>query len=286
MFTQIHSTTQLRIPLLKRILQEPLLHFLVVGGLLFFYLSNNDTVTKPEIVISEGKINQLTAQFSKTRQRSPNEDELKALIDNQVREDLAFNHGTQMGLVENDTIIKRRVQQKIEFMLNDSIASIEPTKEELQSYLDIHKEKYTIAPVYSFKHVYINPEKHENVKAFIESLQNDDLDETYLDSGDRILLESEYKNISTAQIARLYGLKFAKSFDDILLGLWQGPVKSGYGLHLVKIDKKSPKRVGTLEEMMQEVKRDFRLDTQKKAVDAFYDELLNQYTVSVGNKVK
>lgn len=270
----------------KRILQEPLLHFLVVGGLLFLYLSNNDNVAKPEIVISQGKIKQLTAQFTKTRQRSPDEKELKALIDNQVREDLAFNHGTQMGLVENDTIIKRRVQQKIEFMLNDSIASIEPSKEELQAYLDAHKEKYTIAPVYSFKHIYINPEKYENVEAFIASLGMQDLDEIYLNAGDRILLESEYKHISTAQVARLFGLKFAKALDGIALGTWQGSVKSGYGFHLVKIDDKSPKHVATLEEVAQEVKRDFRLAAQKKVVDAFYDELLNQYTVSIGNKAK
>ncbi len=272
--------------MLKKILQEPLLHFLIVGGLLFFYLSTNDDLTKPEIIISEGKIKQLTAQFTKTRQRSPTEDEIKALIDNQVREDLAFNHGTQMGLVENDTIIKRRVQQKIEFMLNDSIAGIEPSNEELQTYLDAHKEKYTISPVYSFKHVYINPEKHKDINGFITSLKAQELDVGYVNLGDSIMLDNVYENISTAQIARLYGLKFAKSLDDIDVGTWQGPVKSGYGLHLVKIDKKSPGRIGTLAELSSEIKRDFRIDTQKKAINNFYETLESQYTVIIGSEAK
>lgn len=272
--------------MLKRILQEPLLHFLVVGGLLFFYLSNNDTVEKPEIIISEGKIKQLTAQFTKTRQRAPTKEERKALIDNQVREDLAFKHGTQMGLVDNDTIIKRRVQQKIEFMLNDSIAGIEPSNEELQTYLDAHKKKYTIAPVYSFKHVYINPEKHEDINAFIASLKVQELDVNYVSLSDSIMLDNAYENTSTAQIARLYGLKFAKSLDDVEVGTWQGPVKSGYGLHLVKIDKKSPRRIGTLEELSSEIKRDFRTDTQKKAVNDFYKTLEDQYTVTIGRQAK
>ena len=270
----------------KRILQEPLLHFVVVGSLLFFYLSSTDTTTKPQIVISEGKIKQLTAQFTKTRQRTPSAEELQALIDNQIREDLAFQHGAQMGLVENDSIIKRRVQQKLEFMLNDSVASIEPGREELQEYLDTHNEKFTVAPVYSFKHIYINPEKHENIKAFIAELQAQDLDEVYRDRGDTIMLESEYTDMDSSQIARLFGLKFTKNLDGITLNKWHGPVKSGYGLHLVIIDKKVPEHAATLDEMEHEIKRDFRVDAQKKARETFYTELQKEYRVTVKKEVE
>ncbi len=270
--------------LFKRILQEPLLHFAVVGSLLFFYLSSNDATTKPQVVISEGRINQLTAQFSKTRQRTPSAEELKALIDNQVREDLAFKHGTQMGLVENDSIIKRRVQQKLEFMLNDSIASMAPSKEELQAYLDTHNEKFTIAPVYSFKHIYINPEKHEDVNAFIAELQTENLDAVYQDRGDNIMLESDYTDSSSARIARLFGRKFTENLDSVTPGKWQGPVKSGFGLHLVLIDKKKAEHVATLAEMESEIKRDYRIDIQKETIDAFYEELQKEYNVTVENK--
>lgn len=270
----------------KRILQEPLLHFFVVGSLLFIYLSNNDTTAKPEIVISNGKIKQLTAQFTKTRQRSPTSEELKALIDNQVREELAFKHGTQMGLVENDTIIKRRVQQKLEFMLNDSIASLEPSQEELQTYIDTHKDKFTIAPVYSFKHIYINPDKHENTDLFILKLKNRNLDEVYIDSGDSVMLESQYTDLSSAQISRLFGLKFSKSLNALSLNKWLGPVKSGYGLHLVTIDKKIPEHLDTLDEMGTDIRREYRVYIQKKARDAFYEELLANYDLIIEKEVK
>ena len=265
----------------KRILQEPLLHFLVVGSLLFFYLSSTDTETKPQVTISQGKIKQLTAQFEKTRQRTPSDIELKALIENQIREDLAFRHGVQMGLIENDSIIKRRVQQKIEFMLKDSIAGIEPSREDLEAYLIEHKEQYTIAPAYSFKHVYINPEQHEDVDAFIAELQNKDLNSNYKVLGDSIMLESDYTHIGTAQIARLFGRKFSKALDSVSLMNWQGPVKSGYGLHLVFITNKIPKHLATLKEVETEVRRDFRVDAQKKAVNAFYDELKVHYDVNI-----
>jgi len=272
--------------LFKRILQEPLLHFVVVGSLLFFYLSSIDTTTKPQIVITEGKIKQLTAQFMKTRQREPLKDELTALIDHQIREDLAFEHGVQMGLVENDSIIKRRVKQKIEFMLNDSIAGIEPSKEELQGYLDAHKETYMIEPIFDFEHIYINPEKHENTDAYIAKLKMHILNNIYNDSGDSIMLEREFTQISTAQVARLFGRKFAKSLDDITPGSWQGPVQSGYGLHLVKIDTKIPAHAATLDELGTTIKRDYRNDAQKKAIDSFYEELKTQYTVTVAQEVQ
>jgi hypothetical protein len=252
-----------------------------VGSLLFFYLSSTDTETKPQVTITQGKIKQLTAQFSKTRQRTPSDIELKALIKNQIREDLAFEHGVQMGLIENDSIIKRRVQQKIEFMLKDSIAGIEPSREDLETYLMEHKEQYTMAPIYSFKHVYINPEQHEDFDVFIEELQSQDLNIKYKNLGDSMMLESEYTHINTAQIARLFGRKFAKTLDSVSLESWQGPIKSGYGLHLVYIESKIPKHVAKLDEVEKELKRDFRMDAQKKAINAFYDALKVQYDVNV-----
>jgi len=266
---------------LKRILQEPLLHFVVVGFLLFIILSANDVTTKPQVIISEGKIKQLTAQFSKTRQRSPSTEELKALVDNQIREDLAYKHGFQMGLVENDTIIKRRVQQKLEFMLNDSIASLEPNREELQDYLETHSKKFTIAPVYSFKQIYINPEKHEDVNTYIAELQTLALNDIYQNSGDSLMLESEYIDLSSSEIARLFGRKFTKNLDTVTLNKWQGPIKSGYGLHLVYIDNKTPEHIATLDEIESKIKRDYKADAQKKVINSFYEELQIQYRVIV-----
>ncbi|PHS39384.1 MAG: hypothetical protein COB07_06415 [Sulfurovum sp.] len=273
--------------MIKKILQEPLLHFLIVGGLLFFYISNNDdSVEKEKVIISQGKIKQLSAQFKKTRQREATKEELQALIDNQIREDLVFKHGQEMGLVENDTIIKRRVQQKIEFMLNDSISSLEPTQEGLQAFMDKHKERYTIAPIYTFKHIYINPEQHKDVDAYIEKLKAEKLSLVYAERGDSIMLKQSYEDISSAGLARLFGLKFEKALNTLPLNTWLGPVKSGYGVHLVYIENKKARHLATLEEVQAKVKLDFRVNAQKKAIDAFYDALQNKYDLVIEKEVK
>lgn len=100
------------------------------------------------------------------------------------------------------------------------------------------------------------------------------------------MLESEYKAIPSAQIARLFGLKFTKSLDTLDLHQWLGPVKSGYGVHLVIIDEKSPRRLARLDEVEREVKLDFRIEAQKKAINTFYEELEQQYNVVVEQEVK
>lgn len=268
--------------MLKKILHEPLVHFFLVGSLLFFYLSKQDDMpAKEQLVITKGKIKQLKAQYAQTRQQAPSPDEFQALIENQIREDLAFQYGMELGLVENDTIIKRRVQQKIEFMLDDSIATLEPTKKELQDYMNAHRSQYTIAPVYTFKHIYINPQAHEDFDLYLKNLKSEKLDLVYANRGDSTMLESLYENISTAQIARLFGLKFAEALDAVPLSTWLGPVKSGYGVHLVYIEKKKKRHFATLDEVASKVKLDFRVDAQKKALDAFYTELKKKYNVTI-----
>jgi hypothetical protein len=121
----------------------------------------------------------------------------------------------------------------------------------------------------------------EDTNAFIAKLQTENLDDVYQGRGDSIMLESEYIDISSSQIARLFGRKFTQNLDSVTPGKWQGPVKSGYGLHLVLIDTKTLEQVATLNEMEFEIKRDFKIDAQKKAIDAFYEELQKEYSVTV-----
>ena len=267
--------------MLRRILKEPLLHFVVAGSLLFVALSGEDAPLKPEIKISVGKVQQVTAQFTKTRQRPPTEEELASLIEAEIREELAFAQGKQLGLVENDAIIKRRVQQKLEFMLSNSIATIEPSQAELQAFLDSHVDLFTIAPVYSFKHIYVNPEKHVDTQGFLARLQQQDLNSTYRECGDSIMLEPRYKNLAQAQVARIFGRQFALSLAEQPLQVWVGPVSSGFGVHLVYVEEKSASHVAKLANIEAKVRLEFRVDAQKRAIDEFYRELQEIYDVTI-----
>ncbi len=111
-----------------RVLREPLVHFLLLGGVLFliFGLTNQTGTTNSDqrIVVSAGRIEQLATVFGKTWQRPPTSKELKGLIDDFVLEEVYYRQAVAMGIDRDDTIIRRRLRQKLEF-LTDDVSSLD-----------------------------------------------------------------------------------------------------------------------------------------------------------------
>ena len=134
---------------MKRWLREPLLHFLAIGAVLWAASSLLEEPAGPsddELVVSEGRIEQLVAVFLKTRQRLPTRSELDALIEDWIREELAYREGTAMGLDRDDTIVRRRVRQKLEFFVEGLTDQIDPEDEDLQEYLAEHADAFRSEP--------------------------------------------------------------------------------------------------------------------------------------------
>ena len=117
--------------LFKKLIREPLVHFLLLGGLLFAFFEWQGGGSGPgstRISITPGLVAHLATGFSKTWQRPPTDQELKGLIDEYVKEEIAAREATVMGLDRDDTVIRRRLRQKLEFLLEDVVAEIAPTE--------------------------------------------------------------------------------------------------------------------------------------------------------------
>ena len=124
---------------MKRWLQEPLLHFLLIGAALFalFYqVAEPESVSDNRIVISEADIDRMITLFERKLQRLPTQQELNGLVEAQIREEILYREALAMGLDQDDTIVRRRMAQKVEFMFNDLADAAEPTDEELQRFLE------------------------------------------------------------------------------------------------------------------------------------------------------
>ena len=137
----------------SRWIREPLFHFLVLGAALFAVFSvtsDRDQPGEGEIVVSAGKIEHLTALFARTWQRPPTRQELEGLINDYVREEAAYRRGMAMGLDQDDTIIRRRIRQKLDFIADDLASLAEPTEEELAAYLAEHPEDFRVDPSITF----------------------------------------------------------------------------------------------------------------------------------------
>ncbi len=274
----------------RRLPREPLLHFLLLGAALFIayaYLRKGKEASSrgPQIVVSAGKIEQLAAIFTRTWQRPPSQQEVEELINDYIREEAAYREGVAMGLDQNDTIIRRRVRQKLDFVAEDLASQLQPTDEDLATYLQTHADDFRVAPRLSFRQVFFDPEKHGDglgkiVNDSIATLQ----DAPSVDAqemGDRTLLEFRYENVSQRDVGSLFGEHFASEIFKIEPGKWQGPKASAYGAHAVIVDDFDPGRQRQLEEVRDAVQREWDHARRAELTEKFYQELLEKYDVII-----
>lgn len=274
---------------MKKLLKEPLIHFLVIGFALFLVfdlLGDTSTKSPDTIVITAGKIENLTESFRKRWLRPPTEQELQGLVEDSIKEEVLYREALAMGLDKGDMIIRRRMRQKMQFLFEDVAALVEPTEEELQAYLDANPDDFRIEPEYTFSHVYMNPELHgksfdDDAAILLEQLRQSSPDIAIEMVGDPIMIPTNFDKASQSEVARHFGKDFAVKLQEITPGQWQGPVPSGYGMHLVLIHKTTAGRIPALTEVRNEVRRDLQNVRRLEVNEATYLRLRERYTVEV-----
>ncbi len=270
------------------LLREPLLHFLLIGAALFLFynLQNEGRIDNNRIVISEAQINHLVTLWEKKRQRPPTQIELEGMIQQQIREEVMVREALAMGLDENDSLIRRRLAQKIEFITSDLAALAEPTEADLSNYLSTHSDEFTLPARLDFVQVYINPEKHEaNTQEYINNLLNElsqageNSDITTL--GDSLMLEQQHEQVTEHDVSRLFGKEFASELFTLTVGNWQGPIQSGYGFHLVYIDSKTENQQLELNAVREEVLAEWQAQQRRDMDKVFYESLRQRYEIAI-----
>ena len=267
---------------IRRLLREPLLHFFLIGALLFgaYGVLNRGSANSPdEIVVSRGQLQNLQLQFERVWQRPATSQELQGLIDNWVKEEIFYREGVTLGLDRDDAIVRRRVGQKLEFIL-DAAAPPPPTDAELQAWLDAHAGDYQIEPTYSLRQVYFDPARHEKPEAVIEAARRA-LAAGKDVGGDTTLLPATLAAVTASETQRIFGDEFAERLKSLPVGSWQGPVPSAFGLHLVALTVNNPARPATLAEARANVERDLVNARSSEANAAFYDKLRLKYAVRI-----
>ena len=274
---------------MKRILREPLLHFLLLGTVIFAaygFVSKRGSNEPGKIVISEGQIAAMAEGFARTWRRPPTREEIEGLIKDRVQEEVYCREAMVLGLDKDDTIIRRRLRQKIEFVTDDIAALAEPTDEELSAYLKAHADTFGVQRQFTFSQVYLNPERHgENLARdtaqLLTQLQQagDEADLSQL--GDSFLLEHKFQSLPASEVVKQFGEKFATKLSEVLSGQWQGPLESGYGVHLVWISERTEGRLPELAEVRATVRREWANARRLEANEKFYQELLKRYVVTI-----
>lgn len=274
---------------LKKLLAEPLLHFFLIGALLFVLYGwlNEDEVDGPrEIVVTSAVMDQLDETFQRTWNRPPTEQEMESLVDGWVREEILYRQGVAMGFDQGDPVIRRRVAQKMNFVA-DGLAPEAPSDETLNAWLEENSDAYDVPPRFTFEQIYINPAKHAgDLDAYLANTLNvlqgaADPGNDVNGPGDSIMLPAEVAAATPRDIERVFGLEFAAAVAGLDPGRWQGPVVSGYGLHFVRLQEVLPGRAPRLDEVRDEVERDFLDDQASQISESFYEALRGRYTVRI-----
>ena len=275
--------------MLKSLAREPLVHFLLLGALLFVL----DAWLRPtasageEIVVSEARIRNLAQNFRRTWQRPPTRDELSGLIDSHIREEVLYREALALGLDRDDTIIRRRLRQKVEFITEEAAALAKPSDEELARYLADHADAFSVDPRVSFAQVYLDRARRgagleAEVGRLLDRLNGagDALDPARVGDG-LMLLAPSYENTSQTEIARLFGDGFAQALVAQPTGRWVGPIESGYGVHLVRVDRLMPGGTPALDEVRPLVEREWANARRQELGEAYYEKLRAKYTIRV-----
>jgi PPIC-type PPIASE domain len=274
---------------MKKFLREPLLHFLLLGAAIFagYELVNRNGAPAPgRIVISQGQIASIATGFTRTWQRPPTEPEMAGLIRDQVREEVYYREAMSLGLDKDDTVIRRRLRQKMEFVSDDIAAQVQPTDAELNAFLQSHPDQFRVEQQFTFRQLYLNPEKHgtnlaSDAAQLLTKLNQPGGDAGFATMGDPFMLDSRFTALPAGEISKQFGGEFAAKLGEVLLGKWQGPVESGFGVHLVCISERTEGRLPALAEVRDAVRRDWDNAKRQETNEKFYQELLKHYTVTI-----
>ena len=276
---------------MKQLIREPLAHFLLLGAAIFAgysIVSKHSGVEPGRIVVSQGQLASMREGFTRTRQREPTREEWDGLIRARVREEVYYREALALSLDKDDAVIRRRLQQKMEFISDDVAAEREPTDVELHAYLQAHGDTFRVEPRFTFRQVYLNPEKHgaslARDAAQLLTRVNDSGSRSDVSAlGDSFLLGQQFHALTASDIARRFGDGFSKAIGGLSPGRWHGPVHSSFGVHLVFVSERQDARAPALAEVRGAVRREWETTQRADVKEQSYREMLERYTVTVEN---
>jgi hypothetical protein len=276
----------------RRLLREPLVHFLILGAAIFllsYGLARPGVEPEARIVVTDGKIEQLATGFVRVWHRAPSAEELDGLIDDFVREEFAYREALAMGLDKDDSVIRRRLRQKFEFLTEDTAEATHPTDGTLQAWLDGHPQQFGRQPKAAFRQVFLNVSRRGTVAssdavALLARLDSTGHEIDASDQGDTTMLPHELPLTSTEDIARIFGEAFAKELARTAPGHWAGPLRSSYGLHLVYVRERTDGSMPPLAEVRDAVLSDWVATRRRQQAEDSYRALRAKYAVVVPSR--
>jgi len=244
------------------------------------------------VVVTGADLLQQRAAFMRTWQREPTAEELRGALEQHIRQEVLYREALARGYDRDDLVVRRVMQQKMEFLAASQAMQEPPTEEETEAFFALRKERYRLPAVLTFAQVYISPDQRgvaaeQHAIDLLARLRSEDPDPAALISwGDPIMLEASYADRTEQEVGSAFGGVFAEAAVRLPIGSWEGPVSSGYGLHLVKVLRREESRVPDWREVAGRVISDLEFEAKASARDQLYQEIAQNYEIVLDRQVR
>ncbi len=274
---------------MTRLIREPLFHFLALGALLFvLFAAISPDAGTPEvdalatIVVTPEQIARLREAYRGVWSRPPDDETLAGLIENYVRQEVLYREALRLGLDRGDAVVRRRLNQKMEFLAGSGVELLEPTDAELGAYLAEHADRYRVPGEVRFLQLFLGESASPDIAAAVlDEIKRRPEDVDLADLGKPTLLPGALGPASERDVRAQFGPEFAETVLGLEPGAWQGPFRSGYGWHLVRVETRQPGRLPTADELRSTLERDWRAARASELRDSHYRELRERYHVEI-----
>ncbi len=265
---------------MQKLLKEPLVHFLAGAMLIFAYFwafgPSNDPLSY-EITIGASDIDRITADSIRTSNRLPTHEEVSALIDQAVKEEIYYREALRLGLDDGDAIIRRRLSNKMRSLNNSEIGT--PSDAQLKQFLKKNVAQYSDQSRYAFDHIYIGRNTSSNRhKEWLKGLRDGNLNVDSIKAP--LSIEDKQPLSNESMIIRRFGSSFTDALAGIKMNIWSGPIESGFGQHFVYIHERqniTPK----LDDIRQRLSNDWRTQQIARSEKQIFDDLSKEYHISI-----
>lgn len=265
----------------RRLLREPLLHFLVTGAALFIGISVTSGLNRPTVRLEARDLEQLAAYWEMQTQRPPTRDELASIIQERVDEELMAREAIRLGLDKDDMIVRRRLAQKMAFASEDIGAIPAPREADLQAYYDKHRARYATPARLALRHVYFSQDRTGASPQIAAAEALVKLKSGQTVAADPALLPLTYADIAISDLLRDYGPGFTGTARTAPLAIWVGPVASPYGVHLIQVQSRLASEALPLADVRAEVKEAWMAEQRQIKNRAFRQGLRKRYKVEI-----
>lgn len=279
--------------LAARLTRDPLLHFIVAGGLVFaawsaFAPEAQQAADPMRVELTKDEMKQIALSQVAQGLPLPDAGQLQSLGEDRAMQRILAREAVSFGLDRDDEIIERRLAQKMAFLLADLSSLTPPSHEELAAWYAAEADRFTQPPRVSFRLLYFSPDGRGDAAAQAAAAAAlPAVADLAIDApapagvGDRFMFQDFYGGRTPEEIGKAFGPDFAAALLTLEPGRWSGPVRSGYGWHLVRIETLVPARVPALDEIEADVRAAWTEERYAEIRKRAEDEMRARYTVVV-----